>query len=86
MSVKPIQDPSGGMVRFDPIAGSNGIEVNTYESSEPSAPMIYLHLTAPPSFDDPSGRELAARLGVDGIRALRDQCDWFLANHYLVRG
>lgn len=86
MTVKPIQDRRGGMVAFAPLVGSNAIEVKTYEASDADRARIYLHLTAPPSFDDPSGREVAAKLDMDMVRDLRDMCDWFIANHYLVRG
>lgn len=86
MTVKPIVDRDGGMARFAPMGSSNNVEVKMYEASDADAPRVYLHLVKPPSFDNPSGYEIPAKLDMAALRTLRDQCDWFLANHYLVRG
>ncbi len=86
MTVKPITDRHGGMVSFAPINGADGTTVKMYEASDTDKARVYLHCTEQPSFADPSGREIAPKLDLAAVEKLRDMCDWFIKNHYMVRG
>lgn len=84
MTVTPNQGQRG-LCGFDPISADRGTVVKVYESSDDTAAKVYLHLVEPPSFDDPSGREIAAQLDMDALQTLHDELSWMIENHFMVR-